>query len=422
MLSLFTQLSSLRGQLPFDLALLPPGACLVGGAVRDALLGRKREYLDWDFVLPEAAIETARAIAGKYNAGFVILDKARQIARVVFPQATVDFARQEGDCLEADLHRRDFTINAIAYDLHQETLIDPLNGVRDLEKGLLKMITAENLADDPLRLLRAYRQAAQLRFKIDPPTRLTIGELSPLLGQVAAERVQSELSYLLANPQGNDWLLAAWQDGLLKPWFKQTTLAKIQQAIRVEQAIADLKVTLGSEQYQHFLQVLDKKGVQTAKLASLVSPVLEIAELELENLKYSRQESRAVIAILKSLALLAQPDLILNLRSQYFLFLEVGKFFPTLVLFALANQFDPSKVHFLLNRYLDPRDRVAHPQSLIKGNDLIQTLNIKPSPLIGKLLTEIQVAQIENKINTPEEALLFADFLVKSEQLVNSLK
>ena len=63
MLSLFTQLSSLRSQLPFDLALLPPGACLVGGAVRDALLGRKREYLDWDFVLPEAAIETARAIA-----------------------------------------------------------------------------------------------------------------------------------------------------------------------------------------------------------------------------------------------------------------------------------------------------------------------------------------------------------------------
>jgi tRNA nucleotidyltransferase (CCA-adding enzyme) len=230
------------------------------------------------------------------------------------------------------------------------------------------------------------------------------------------------LSYLLANPQGNDWLLAAWQDGLLKPWFKQTTLAKIQQAHQVDRAIADLKTTLSSEQYDHFLQVLDKKGVQTAKLANLVSPVLEIAELELENLKYSRQESRAVIAILKSLALLAQPDLILNLRSQYFLFLEVGKYFPILVLFALANQFDSSNIHFLLNRYLDSRDRVAHPKALIKGNEIIQTLQLKPSPLIGKLLTEIQVAQIENKINTPEEALLFADFLVKSEQLVNSLR
>ena len=150
--------------------------------------------------------------------------------------------------------------------------------------------------------------------------------------------------------------------------------------------------------------------------------MLEIAELELENLKYSRQESRAVIAILKSLPLLAQPDLILNLRSQYCLFLEVGKYFPILVLFVLVNQFDPSKIYFLLNRYLDPRDRVAHPKPLIKGNDLIQTLQIKPSPLIGKLLTEIQIAQIENKIKTPEEALVFADFLVKSEQLVNSLR
>ncbi len=143
------------------------------------------------------------------------------------------------------------------------------------------------------------------------------------------------------------------------PWFKQTTLAKIQQAHQVDKAIADLKTTLSSEKYDHFCQVLDKKGVQTAKLANLVSSVLEIAELELENLKYSRQESRAVIAILKSLTLLAQPDLLLNLRSQYFLFLEVGKYFPILVLFALANQFDPSKIDFLLNRYLDPRDQVA---------------------------------------------------------------
>ncbi len=413
-------LSSLRTQLPFDLALLPDGACLVGGAVRDALLGRKREYLDWDFVLPTKAIETARAIAGKYQAGFVVLDKVRQIARVVFPQATVDFALQEGDCLEADLRRRDFTINAIAYSLHQEVLIDPLNGVADLHRGILKMVTAANLADDPLRLLRAYRQAAQLYFQIDAETRRTIWQLSDLLGEVAAERVQSELNYLLANPQGNDWLLAAWQDGLLKPWFKQATLTKIQQASLVDSAIADLKLTLKPEQWSFFRQNLDKKGVQTAKLASLVSPLLEIAELELENLKYSRQESRAVIAILKSLPLLAQEDLIFNLRSQYFLFLEVGKHFSILVLFALANGFDAAKIHFLLNRYLDPRDRVAHPRPLIKGNDLIEKLKIKPSPLIGKLLTEIQIAQIENKISTVEEALNFADTLVKSEQLVNS--
>ncbi len=418
MLSLVSQLSNLRSQLPFDLALLPTDACLVGGAVRDALLGRKREYLDWDFVLPCAAIETAKVIAEKYKAGFVVLDKARQIARVVFPQATVDFALQEGNCLEADLQRRDFTINAIAYNLLQEKLIDPLNGSADLQRGVLKMVAAENLADDPLRLLRAYRQAAQLFFQIDPDTRDTIRQLASLLGQVAAERVQSELSYLLANPQGNNWLLAAWQDGLLTPWFKQATLEKIEQASRVDQAIATLKATLTPEEVSRFLQALDKKGVQTAKLACLVSPLLEIAELELDNLKYSRQETRAVIAILKSLSLLSQDDLTINLRSQYFLFLEVGKYFPILVLFALANQFDLGTIHFLLNRYLNPVDPVAHPQLLITGNDLIQKLSLKPSPLIGRLLTEVQIAQIESKVKTVEDAIAYADYWIKSQQLV----
>ncbi|HEY9907876.1 MAG TPA: hypothetical protein V6D18_09780, partial [Thermosynechococcaceae cyanobacterium] len=99
---------------PFELEWLPTSAYLVGGTVRDALLGRESEYLDLDFVLPEAAVETAQTIARHYRAGFVLLDAERQIARVVFPQGTVDFAQQVGPTLEADLKRRDFTVNAIA--------------------------------------------------------------------------------------------------------------------------------------------------------------------------------------------------------------------------------------------------------------------------------------------------------------------
>ena len=78
--------------IPFSLDLLPPSAYLVGGAVRDALLNRKGAYLDLDFVLPQQAVETARKIALQHQGGFVILDEQRQIARVVFPEGTVDFA------------------------------------------------------------------------------------------------------------------------------------------------------------------------------------------------------------------------------------------------------------------------------------------------------------------------------------------
>ncbi|MEB3293001.1 MAG: CCA tRNA nucleotidyltransferase, partial [Synechococcales bacterium] len=125
--------------------------------MRDALLERHSEYLDLDFVLPRAAVETARAIARHYQAGFVLLDAERQIARVVFAQGTADFALQVGDSLEEDLRRRDFTMNAIAYNPHTLELVDPLKGCKDLERKVLRMIAPENLAEDPLRLLRAYR-------------------------------------------------------------------------------------------------------------------------------------------------------------------------------------------------------------------------------------------------------------------------
>jgi tRNA nucleotidyltransferase (CCA-adding enzyme) len=153
---------------PFSWELLPRPAYMVGGAVRDAILGRSREYLDLDFVIPSDAVKVARAIARHYQAGFVLLDPVRRIARVVFPQATADFAQQEGNSVETDLHRRDFTINAIAYNPHTQEIIDPLNGYADLQAGLLRMVSPANLEDDPLRLLRAYRQAAQLGFTIDP--------------------------------------------------------------------------------------------------------------------------------------------------------------------------------------------------------------------------------------------------------------
>ena len=88
--------------LPCDLNSLPQSAYLVGGSVRDALLNRTKADVDLDFVLPEKAVETAREIARKYHGGFVVLDEVRQIARVVFPQGTLDLALQEGNSLEID--------------------------------------------------------------------------------------------------------------------------------------------------------------------------------------------------------------------------------------------------------------------------------------------------------------------------------
>jgi tRNA nucleotidyltransferase (CCA-adding enzyme) len=398
----------LKNHLPFSLNCLPSTACLVGGAVRDALLDRQQNYLDLDFVLPEFAVETARKIAEIYKAGFVVLDEERRIARLVFEQGTVDFAQQEGNCIETDLRRRDFTINAIAYNPHSETLVDPLGGALDIEKKILRMVSQANLEDDPLRLLRAYRQTAQLNFTIEPVTRATLRKLAPLLAKIAAERVQNELGYLLAHPGGNIWLIAAWKDGLLAHWLKNITMEKLQLLDKVEQA---------AEILPGFVErpvAFTPEIIFRAKLACLVADDSEIAESELVNLKYPRADIRTIATALKYLPQLQQSAASLSLREQYFLFLGVGEIWMTLALLAVAASVDREAIAKLTSRYLNPCDRVAHPKPLVRGNEIIKQLKLSPGPAIGRLLIELQVAYIEDKISTPDEAIQLARILTES--------
>ena len=398
----------------FSLEFLPQPAYLVGGAVRDALLGRQSEYLDLDFVLPDRAVETARAIARHYQAGFVLLDADRSIARVVFKHATVDFALALGDSLETDLRRRDYTINAIAYNPHTGEIIDPLQGYIDLQQSLLRMISPTNLQDDPLRLLRAYRQAAQLDFAIESNTHSVIRSFAPLLGQVAAERVRVELGYLLGSAKGTQWLQAAWEDKLLAMWFPSTTRLDLLAA--VDSAAATLSQTypqLSVELYQTVRDTVKTTWLATAKLAIFVNSNPETAELELINLTYSRAEIKAVTCALKLLPQLkeALPQK-MSLAEQYFFFRTAGVVFPVVVVLAVANGMSVEAISPLINRYLNPDDLVAHPIALVTGKDLMQALKLPSSPLVGELLLQIQLAQVEAKISTPEEAIAFASQLL----------
>ncbi|MBE9007717.1 CCA tRNA nucleotidyltransferase [Fortiea sp. LEGE XX443] len=403
---------------PFSLEWLPKPAYMVGGAVRDAMLGRTREYWDLDFVIPSDAVKVARAIAKHYQAGFVLLDAERKIARVVFSQATADFAQQEGDSLETDLHRRDFTVNAIAYNPHTQEIIDPLQGCADLQQRLLRMISPDNLEDDPLRLMRAYRQAAQLSFTIEPTTQATIRALASRLSQVAAERVRTEIGYLLASPQGTPWLANAGKDELLASFFKHATAASFHQLAAVDTAATILAKNwqqLSVELQQYLRDTIKTTWLGIAKLACLVNSHPEVAEIELQALTYSRAEIRAVTTALKLFPQLKSSNM--SLREQYFLFQEAGNTFPAVAVLAVAQDTlvgamsgDKSLLVYspLISRYLHPDDLVAHPTQLVSGKNLMVALNIPASPVVGELLTEIAVAQAEGKIATAEAAIEFA--------------
>ena len=391
---------------PCNFDLLPESAHLVGGAVRDALLGRKGTYLDLDFVVPEKSVETAKQIARYHDAGFVVLDEARQIARVVFPQGTLDFALQEGATLDKDLRRRDFTINAIAYNLRQQRAIDPLGGIQDLQKGIIRMVSPENLQDDPLRLLRAYRQAAQLGFQIDDDTRAQIRSLAPLIATIAAERVQSEFNYILSHHLGDKWLEYAWEDGLVTPWFPKVN----REEIREVRSLTTTGKYLPDK--WHNFDSYCPQWLYLAKLATLVTQHPHIAESELERLKYSRSHIRSVTATIKHLQYLKTLSSPMTLREQYFFFSEAKKVFPIVAIRAIVAGISGAVVSPLIERYLDKNDLILNPRQLITGKDLIQTLQLKPSPLIGYLLTEVSIARVEGKISNKKEALDFASQLL----------
>ncbi len=398
---------------PFRLDLLPQSVHLVGGAVRDALLSRSSAYLDLDFVLPSQAVKVARKIASKYKAGFVLLDAERQIARVVFPQATVDFAQQEGDLI-TDLQRRDFTINAIAYNPFTQEVIDPLDGVVDLQRRLLRMVSRSNLEDDPLRLMRAYRQAAQLGFTLEKATQLAIKSLAPHLSQVAAERVRVELNYLLSSPQGTPWLIGAAESGLLTTFFRNATSESFTQLTAVDVAavkLVEIWQPLGIEFAQWVRDTVKTSWLTIAKLACLVSPQPEVAEVELMRLTYSRAEIKGVTTALRLLGQL--QDTQMSLRQQYFFFRDAGVAFPAIAILAVARGNLIEAIAPLINRYLNPDDPVAHPQLLVTGKDIMEALQIPASPQVGKLITDIALAQIEGQISTTVEALQLAAKLLE---------
>ncbi len=395
--------------LPFPVDELPPEACLVGGAVRDALLQRQSDYVDFDFVVPEQAVEIAQNLSQRHQAGFVVLDAARHIARVVFPQGTLDFAQQEGESVTVDLYRRDYRINAIAYHIHSHKLIDPLNGLMDLEQRVVRMVTVENLAEDPLRLLRAYRQAAQLGFELDPETRVTIQKFAPLIRNIAAERVQHEVNYLLAHPDGDRWLALAHSDGLLAYWFPQADILSVKRVKSI--------VPIADQLAQDYTQFQTEcRWLMLAKLACLVGSNVALAQRTINSLKYSRYELRTITLVLENLPkLLGISQQPLTLREQYFFFLNVKDSFPILVLLARALGLASDHLDSLLKRYFDPADQVAHPVPIVTGNDLIQQLNLRPSPQIGYLLTEIQIALIEGKVNSKQDALSFGRSLLNKK-------
>ncbi len=198
-------------------------AYIVGGAIRDALMGRKVE--DVDVAVNADAYPVGMEIAEALNGSCARLHDDWQVARVAIPEEgrlrLIDIATFESD-IERDLRRRDFTINAMAVpvsaalddDVRGE-LLDPFGGMRDLADGVVRMVSSDALEDDPVRLMRGARMAAQLGFSLASGTASAIRERSSLISGVSQERVRDELMRLLGTSDARDGVRLLDELGLL---------------------------------------------------------------------------------------------------------------------------------------------------------------------------------------------------------------
>ncbi|MBN2187409.1 MAG: CCA tRNA nucleotidyltransferase [Dehalococcoidia bacterium] len=221
--SLISTLSKLReflAQQSYD-------SYIVGGFIRDWLLGRQTN--DVDVAVNGNALSIAENVAESLGGKFVLLDDVNSIARVIVvekeQQWHLDFSSFDGD-IESDLARRDFTINALAMELGQLNiiasaenmnsrklaefsdekqsqlkLIDPFSGKRDLENGMLRAVSQQIFQADAVRLLRAVRLAAELDFTIETDTENLIRNYSQYITRIPGERIREELLRLLAMPR-----------------------------------------------------------------------------------------------------------------------------------------------------------------------------------------------------------------------------
>jgi len=176
---------------------------LVGGFIRDVLLGR--DTADIDITVDADVLSIGPQIADQFQGKFILLDEVNGIGRIILKDLTLDIASFTGE-IGSDLARRDFTIDAMAIDMNQLglynpdiTLIDPFGGRTDLDRGIVRSVTNTAFSSDPVRLLRAVRLSFELGFNIDKKTELEISSSANRITKVPGERVREELLRLLVS-------------------------------------------------------------------------------------------------------------------------------------------------------------------------------------------------------------------------------
>ncbi|AOY58029.1 MULTISPECIES: CCA tRNA nucleotidyltransferase [Desulfococcus] len=458
--------------MPFDNLHDIPGAenaYLVGGCVRDRLIGLRPQ--DFDIAAPPPVRDFAEHIARRIGGHCVELGKpGRQVIRIVSGRPQVDVAPINGPSIESDLAKRDFTINALARRLSSGEIIDCTGGIRDLEQKIIRMVSDQSFIADPLRLLRTYRLAAILNFRIDTATSAAVARHADKIRNVAGERIRLELFKLLEvenaclrlEQMSRERLLFAVIPELeplvgclqnrhhaFDAWIHTLKVVEEMEAIlnRPPRLLSAADSPALSACLKGGIPVLLKISAllhdigkpATRKIIHTKGPVFyghhetgaEMAEAVSARLRFSVHETRIVTQIIRHhlgpLRLWIQAEKgALSRKAVTRFFMRCETLTPLILLHALADhrgkrprgtlpEDDFSRfILNLLTAYFTEYQERKNRRPLLTGHDLISEFDLKPGPDFKFILNRVEAARLSGEAVTRENGLEIVSELLKT--------
>lgn len=371
---------------------------LVGGTIRDFFLNR--ELKDLDFAIDGDSIKLAKDFSRSIQGSFVLLDEDFAIGRIVKNNITIDFSKLRGDSIESDLSDRDFTINAIALNLASKTIVDPFEGLKDLKSKIIRMVKEENLRNDPLRILRAYRFHATLGFEIEEETRNALRRNSHFIKRTARERIKEELWKILSIDESLKSMSIMIEDNIFRAIFKSSELLPLKTYLLsvkiIEEILKNPKKVFSNCKNLSSSQIICLKF---ASFFDFQAPSL------IKQIKPSKKEEKLVEKIVESGNRIKKVENLLDKVSFIRDFEAI--LYPALI-YGLSKDplaygrawFYREIEEFYRKIYLKNKKKLP----LIKGVDIL-ALGFEPSELIGEIIQRIEFLTLAGKISTKTQAL-----------------